>query len=523
VAGFFTEGDLVFTRQPVSAFFPVLFFLLAAPLLFPLGKKEEEPKEPRNTEWILSVTAFDVSALPESRRAVGELLQRGLVDSLNSVSYRIRVSPEYAWYEGRAWVSDQGTAAKALAAKREERDRLLFRGDPRWRYRRSLKTLEGEIKKLEETLRKVEVERPPVEKEPLFRLTQGNQEGDFPVPPGAGREYRFCQDQKADAFLTGTVSEYYGRIFVALKLYTAYTGTYIYEDSIIFSSDNIVTTAEEFSGRLTAVVSGADPAEISVSTDLPESLILINNSFAGQGELVRRERPPGRATVEIIASGYESAQEEVELKSGELTEITAKLQPQELGEVRVESRENPGLSVYLGAQYMGQAPLTLMLPLNRLEHIYAESPRGDVAELVFPVKPPDTGAVSLPKWLLQDPSQSIFGKKSYLDDNKLVIYTKPFSARETRVSSARRQYYWAWGGTWITGIAAWMLYGNYKIQSDSLYASPNPRKDMYDSALQASYMAMGSIGLVSLAVLVEAIQMGRYIQSAGQDAPAMVK
>jgi hypothetical protein len=514
---------LFFTRQPVSYFLPALFFLFSAALLFPLGKKEEESEKPRDAEWVLSVTAFDASALPESRKAVGDLFQRSLADSLDSVSYRIRVSPEYAWYEGRAWAQSQGTAAKALAAKREERDRLLFRGDPGWRYQRSLKTLEEEIKDLEEAVRKAIAEKPPVEREPVFLLSQGNREGNFPSPPEAGREYRFCQDQKADAFLAGTVSEYYGRIFVALKLYVAYTGMYIYEDSIIFSSDEITAAVNEFSGRLTAAVSGAEPAKLSVSTGLPESLILINDSFAAQGELARRERPPGKVMVEIIAPGYESARGEVELKSGELTEVAADLQPQDLSPVHIESKEKAGFSVYLGAQYMGDAPLTLMLPLNRLEHIYTENPQGDVAELVFPVKPPGSGAVSLPKWFLQDPSEGIFGKKSYLEDNKLVFYTKPFSARENRVNKARQQYYWAWGGTWVTGIAAWMLYGNYKSQYDSLNFSPNPREDMYNSALQASYMAIASIGLVSVAILVEIIQMGRYIHSADQDAPEMIK
>ncbi|MDR3191755.1 MAG: hypothetical protein LBT87_01680 [Treponema sp.] len=515
---------MFFTRRPVLVFFPVLFFLLSTAFLFPRGKKEaEEPKEPRDTEWVLSVTAFDVSALSEPRKVIGELLQRSLVDSLNSVSYRIRVSPEYAWYEGRAWSKDKGAAAKALAAKLEERDKLLFRGDPGWRYRRGLKTIENEIEKLEEALRKTVSERPLVEQEPVFRFSQGNQDGKFPDPPGAGKEYRFCQDQKADAFLVGAVSEYYGRIFIALKLYAAYTDTYIYEDQIIFSPTEIVGAAAELSSRLSSAVSGSPPAEIAVSTGLPESVILINRSFAGQGELERKERPPGKVTVEILASGYESAREELELKGGELTELTANLRPLDLSPTRVESAGGTVLSVYLGAEYMGESPLTLMLPLNRLEHLYVEDRRGEVAELVFPVRPPDAGTASLPNWFSQSQFGGIFGKKSSLEDNGLVLYTKPLPMGRDRVDKARRRYYWAWGGTWIAGIAAWMLYGNFQSQSEALDFSSNPGKDMYDSALQANYLAIGSIGLVSLAVLVEFIQMGRYIHAAGEDAPTMVK
>jgi hypothetical protein len=498
-----------------------LFFLLSAPLLFPLGKKEEELKEPRNAEWVLCVTAFDISALPESRKIIGEVFQRSLVGSLDSVSYRIRVAPEYAWYEGRAWARDQGAAAKALAAKREERDKLLFRGDPEWRYRRSLKTIDEEIKKLEEAVRKAASEKPPVKKEPGFRFAQENQNGNFPVPPAAGREYQFCQGQKADAFLAGTVSEYYGRIFISLKLYTAYTGTYIYEDRIIFSPDDIITATDELSGRLSAAVSGAEPAEIAVKTGLPESLILLNRSFAGRGELERREHPPGKVTVEIFSPGYESAQAEAELKSGELTEIAADLRPQDLTPVNIESGGESGLSVYHGAQYMGETPLTLMLPLNRLEHIYAESFQGDALDLVFPIKSPGGLTNSLSDWFSRNQFGGIFGKKSYLDNNKLILYTKPLPLEDNRVDKVRRQYYLAWGGTWLAGIATWMLYGSYQAQYDALRLNPNP--GMYDSTLQTSYMAMAGVGLVSLAVLVEFIQMGRYIHIAGEDAPVMIK
>jgi hypothetical protein len=225
--------------------------------------------------------------------------------------------------------------------------------------------------------------------------------------------------------------------------------------------------------------------------------------------------------VEIFASGYESAQGEAELKSGELTDITVNLQPQELGPVSIESGEGTGLSVYLGAAYIGETPLTLALPLNRLEHIYAESPQGEAVELVFPVRPP--GTTSLQNWFSRNQFGGIFGRKSYLEDNKLILYTKPLPMGDSRVDKARQRYYWAWGGTWLTGIAAWMLYGSYQSQYDSLTYSSNPSTAMFDSATQANYLAIGGIGLVSLAVLVEFIQMGRYIYTASEDAPVMIK
>jgi hypothetical protein len=65
----------------------------------------------------LCITDFDYSGLPSDRRIAGEVLTRSLVDKLTAVNYRLRLSPEYAYYEGYAWQQAMGTAAKSLSTK----------------------------------------------------------------------------------------------------------------------------------------------------------------------------------------------------------------------------------------------------------------------------------------------------------------------------------------------------------------------------------------------------------------------
>ncbi|GHU69118.1 hypothetical protein FACS189450_01380 [Spirochaetia bacterium] len=501
-------------------FFFIIIFFFSLTSLFASGNKEEVIDQPiNNGEWVLCITSFDVSSLPASRRIIGEVIQRELVNSLNTVDHRnrIKVSPEYAWYEGYAWTISRGAAAKALESKRNERDMLLFKGEPDWRYRQSLKTLEADIEKLEEALKKAAALRPLVAEEPSFRFTEGNKGGAFPNPPAEHGEYQFCKNEKADAFLMGSVSEYHGRIYVSLRLYALYTGSYVYEDSVIFSSDDTTAVVNEISGRLVAAIAGGESAEIAVHTQNEDALILINNSFAGRGGVPRQEYSPGRVTVEVFSENHESAQAEVELKSGELTEITANLRPLNLIPVNISAPEETGVLVYRGAMYVGEAPLTLRLPADRREYIFAETPEGRTARAVFLVDEPVPSSD-------RSGAPGIFSKRSTLgSDNDLRLQTRvsPLPGQK-RVSKVRQQYYLTWGITWITGMAAWIFYGSYNGKVNANNSQPG-NQDMLDKTRQGYYLTMGSTILVGAAAIWDAVMIGRYLYAAEEGAAPVVK
>ncbi|MCL2270908.1 MAG: PEGA domain-containing protein, partial [Treponema sp.] len=358
-------------------------FLFSAVCSLPAsGKKDADNATYLNKEWILCVTAFDYSNLPPARRIAGDVITRNLVDKFKTVNHHIRVSPEYAYYEGYAWQQAVSTAAKALSSKQNERSQLLYRGDPDWKYRSNIKKIDADIKKLSDTLAEKEAEKPLIHIEPSFGLTQANINGTYPAPPAAGGERRFCQSQKADAFLTGEVREFHGRYYINLRLFTLYTNSYIYEDDIIFSMEDTDGAVEEIAARLTAVLSGNEPALVAVTADPPESQVLINRNYAGRGTVEARELPPGQITVAVAAEGYSPITVETELVTGELTDVAVTLSPLQYANVNINVLDGAGSSVYLGALYMGEAPLTLRLPLNQLEYITVEN-RKEMAKAVF--------------------------------------------------------------------------------------------------------------------------------------------
>ncbi|MDR0710691.1 MAG: hypothetical protein LBF77_11570, partial [Spirochaetaceae bacterium] len=100
-------------KLPGMRFFSVALLLLTlVSAVYGGGKTEETAAESVNKEWVLCVTSFDVSALPPSRRIVGEVLSVSLVRYLNDISYRIRMSPEYTYYESTAWLKARQEAGQ---------------------------------------------------------------------------------------------------------------------------------------------------------------------------------------------------------------------------------------------------------------------------------------------------------------------------------------------------------------------------------------------------------------------------
>jgi hypothetical protein len=426
---------------------------------------------------------------------------KNLAASLTTVDHRVRISPEYAYYEGYALSQARVTAARALSSKRNERDLLLYRGDPQWKYKRSLKTIDDDIVRLEENLRKANEVIPLVAGEPVFKLASGNITGSFPEPPKAGGEYRFCRGQTFDAFLSGRVTEFHGRIYITMRLYALYTNSYIYEDEIIFSPDALDGVVEEFAGRLVRVLSGTLPSAFIVRADPPETLVLINKTFAGRGEIELQERSPATILIDLSAENYIPQSVEIVLHPGELTEVDVTLQKEVLTETEINVPKEGDVLLYQGAQYVGQAPLTLKLPAYQLEYINARSSSGRVAAAVFVT--PD----------ILDGSASV--------SLRLKI---PLPVGQKRVEKARRQHYWAWGATWIAGITAWMVNGFYTSQLDGyqlgLLSGPD---QMYKDTNTLRWVSIGAIGLIIAAAGNELLQTGLYLYKAGADATPIIK
>ncbi|MDR2792370.1 MAG: hypothetical protein LBB61_01710 [Treponema sp.] len=328
-----------------------------------------------NPQWDFAVAAFDVSALPPEHQTVGERVQREFVLMLNAVKKRKRIDAEYAYYESVAWEKSRAAAAKAIAAKWKQRDQLLFNGDPLWKYKKSLKTIDAELETLQEAFEKASAEAPAITQEPAFTLIEDNKKGVYPNPPDTGKEYAFCDQQHIDGFLTGSITLYHGYLYLKLKVYTLYSTSYSYEDSILFSSDQTSDAIRELTRDLMEAVSGRTPAALTVHTEPQDASIFIDETFAGTGEVSDIEHSSGEVTVTASANKRETASISVELNEDEQTDISftlplITLAPLSFTALVPQAKPKWALftptsffeqsaAVYQGALYMGQAPLTL--------------------------------------------------------------------------------------------------------------------------------------------------------------------
>jgi len=477
----------------------VICYLLPVTFLSAGGKKEEEEIKPLNDEWILCVTAFDYSMLSKARRITGDVITRDLVNKLDLVSYRFRISPEYAYYESYAWQQAVSEAAKAISNKQNERAQQLYRGDRNWKYRKNLKKIDEDLAKLEETYAQKLEEKPLIHIEPAFKLSQSNLNGTYPAPPQKKHsERRFCQAEKADAFLTGAIREFHSRYYIKLRLFILYTNSWVYEDDVIFSLEDIDGAVDEIAARLDAVLAGNKPSRLAVTVDPPEAQILINQRYAGTGIVDARERPPGKVTVGIAAEGFLPETVETELAPGEHTDIAVTLAVQDYTNIDIKTLPNSGGVVYHGALYVGEAPYTLRLPLNQLNYVNIKTNDGQTAKAVFtsPGIPEASSSISL-KTRIPPPS----GQK--------------------RVNKARSWYYWAWGTAWITAIVYWITDGMFQTNYAVLASSYD--YNFYKSTQQLAYMRQGTLICLGVALGYGLFQMGRYLYVATDDVTPIVK
>jgi hypothetical protein len=141
--------------------------------------------------------------------------------------------------------------------------------------------------------------------------------------------------------------------------------------------------------------------------------------------------------------------------------------------------------------YVGEAPLSLRLPLNQLDYVNVLAPRGEEGRAVF------------------------YTPENYNQGLTFSLKTKVFPASgERRVNKARTRYYWAWGGTWIAGMAAWITSG---ISTGYYSAGIEPQ------ATQTNYVTLGALGLTGAVLLYTLFEEYRYLNSATENATPIVK
>jgi hypothetical protein len=462
--------------------------LLVAQGVFGMGKQEPEVK-PINDTWTLCITAFDVSALPSSRAVLGQLSERYIMENLRSLGNRLWLSEEAAYYEQSARFKAESAAAKKLAEKQAERDKLIFAGDTNRAYMQKLKKVNAEIETLRFELDKAKADPMPITLMPVVKLTDGNLTLTFPKPPVTGLEYYFCTEQKADALLTGRLTEYLNRVYLEISLWSVYAKDVTYTDRVLFSAENISESIRELSDRLFDHISGMLPAWIKVTTTPPNAVVIIGERVTSDGDTL--DFTPGTVSVTAFAEDHETFEAEVELNENEHAEMSIVLAPVPVEQFDVSVKDGGEAALYDGALYIGNTPAKLSAPSGRPKNLSVETPDGRVAQTVFRVS--DTPVVFDPK----------------------------MPPPEDRTNTARRKFYSAYGRFWITLPLAILGIGlNNTIASVySAYGTPELSQEQ-----QTVYWTSMGVSILAGVFLAESFyRIGRYVWEANKEASPLKK
>ena len=511
----------VFGITFLCAFFAI--FLAIAPSLSAFGRRDITPVPvPVNPEYVLLITAIDVSGLPLARQLMGETVVRNLANSLENINFRFRQEEEITYYRDFAWENARATAARALQSRRGDRDRLLFRGDPPWRYRRDLRTIDASIAELEQRLAEIYATAPVVEAQPVFRLSETNRAGNFPRPPNPGEELRFTRTHRVDAFLVGRLSEFHGRIYLQARVFTLHSRSFSYEYSVLFSSADLFSAIDEITFNLVTAVSGTLPAGLIVRANPPDAVVLIDGTFVGRGEMDLHTHFPGEVEIEVWAHNYAPATFPLTLNPGELAEIFIDLTPLSLSYFEVTVPDSPGSHVYKGALFVGETPLALRLPRGQFTYISVETPEGEIGTFIY-----------MENDLLGGNARFVRGHDTPGMGGTAIVDTRvPIHPEDGRVERARRGFYRAFGALWIILPASLLTAGvanthiqayNNVLLTGQFPGDPETLTRLYNSAVRATNVRAAAFGVMGVSLGVTFFQIFRYLRAASTDATPIVR
>jgi hypothetical protein len=515
------------------------------------GAREREKVEPQNAEYVLLITALDVSSLSASQRVLGPILQRELVRDLARIHHRLRSGEEISRYEEMAWIAAVRDTAAKLAAKREERDTLLYQSLPRWKYRKELRRIDKEIPALEEACNKAEVERPFIEGRPLFKISPVNIAGDgssgqkgevsFPPPPEPGGEEAFLRSQDVDAFLMGKVRFLYGRVYTEFRVVTR-GASFWYEDSTIFSQEDLNAAADEIKSRFMAALAGSEPARLVLRAEPEKAQIRVNGRMVENGGEV--EVPPGPVNITVSADEYREETIEAELEGGDKEEYSIALRPLTMEKVGV-NLPGPNSSVYMGARYAGGNRPPPREPLTN----GTTAPKGTAAVAVGAAVMMDTAAKTL-KTRESPEKQGPFevripaGEYRYVrletEDGltgEVIIRGAARDGGEPRIVTMkprklpgkddkpvevkRRKFYGAYGRFWIALPAAFLLNGIAMSYINTYNTTGSP--GILETAQTLSYVSQGAWVVTGVFLAESLLRMGIYIHTASKESVPLWK
>ncbi len=461
---------------------PMVFavFFFSNPAVHGRPAPEKPAAIAMKNEWVLCVAALDSSELSPIERSIAASLGLSLLAAVRAQPSRSRSDEEISVLKDLSWAEVKKAAGTRLAAKRSERDALLYQGLPEWKYAQELEKIETAIADLNRELKKAQETPPEVASLPKVVLAKANQDNQLPPPPGPGAERSYAKKHQADALLTGSVRIFHGRYLVDVRIFDLAQRRYIHEDRTLFSPEIREAAMDDFSRRLGQAISALPLGSLRVQAEPPEALLVLDGVYAGRGSLGPLDKNPGGQELQAHAPGYESSISKIDIREGETASVQLNLRPLAQESLRVATRPE-GAALYRGVLFIGNSPLTV--PIRR----------------------------GIPIVLRGEDDFGFNAQAAVFDGGgELRMELLPRELPGSRpVETARRSFYGAYGRFWIALPVAFLVNGLSKTYIDA--ANHSGKIAVYDDAYRSYYLSLGAWAVAGGFLAESIYRFARYL------------
>lgn len=334
----------------------------------------EDPRE----EYVVAVERFRALGLPREHRYLSETLPRLILYALDGIethrypdrelaAYRTRLTAEKRREAGLSLARAAGENSMA-ALKPTEAQSATSREEAETAYRDTALDQGTDLELL---------------KEKPLGIYRGS--SDFITPPED--PLAFCRSTGVDLIISGRIEAIGDLAYFSLRSFSYARGSW----ERFYSSAAPLTSMEEGIAAareaVRSLVVGGPWSSLTVSTEVSESLIYLDQELIGIGAVREKILPPGSYRLRVEAEGRESLERSLELIDREATELVLSLESLPQPTVGVSSFP-PAADVYLSSRWVGETPL--LLPPEGRSGTIRISKEG-YRDLLFPAEELATG------------------------------------------------------------------------------------------------------------------------------------
>ncbi len=358
-----------FYLYPIFVF---IFLFIASPFsILALGKGDTDVlvDDPRK-EWTCLFTELEARGLDERNESLRGSIPLLLIEEIEGLPNHSLSDEEITGRARRLLELELRKTEKELKSVLGKRDDLVIHG----KEVNAVRVQEDKIEELRDrafglsTALEEEAEKKvSVHSSLPFRIAEDNISRRLAKAPNPPLDL-FCREQEVDSTVYGTIEQIGEALYLKLLMYFAYSERIVpvFEGPVF--PEEVEKSTEDAAKRLISLLLGREWSHLDIAVEPVHARIALGGDVYPAGARRIRFLVPGEYPVRVTAAGYETVEDEIDLKQRGIEKLDLQLQPIKSMDIRVET-DPSAAEIYSGAVPLGTTPITIeeaVLPLTIL-------------------------------------------------------------------------------------------------------------------------------------------------------------